>query len=95
MRIRTPRELGAVLRDERRRLGLSQIDLSERADVSRKWIVQMENGKARAELALVLRALGALGLVMTVERGAETKHKTGAGAVDIDAIVAAARRVKS
>lgn len=92
MRIRTPRELGAVLRNERRRLSLSQIDLSEKADVSRKWIVQMENGKARAELALVLRALGALGLVLTVERRKETKHGRGAGAVDIDAIVAAARK---
>jgi HTH-type transcriptional regulator / antitoxin HipB len=70
MRIRTPRELGAVLRDERRRLGLSQVDLSVKADVSRKWIVQMENGKARAELALVLRTIGVLGLVLTVERRA-------------------------
>lgn len=92
MRIRTPRELGAVLRDERRRLGLSQVDLSEKADVSRKWIVEMENGKARAELALVLRALRALGLALTVERETETRQKRRAGAVDIDAIVAAARK---
>ena len=92
MRIRTPRELGAVLRDERRRLGLSQVDLSEKADVSRKWIVEMENGKARAELALVLRALRALGLTLTVERETETRQKRRARAVDIDAIVAAARK---
>lgn len=90
MRIRTPRELGAVLRDERRKLGLSQVDLSEKANVSRKWIVEMESGKARAELVLVLRALGALGLALTVERETETKRKRSAG-VDIDAIVAAAR----
>jgi len=92
MRIRTPRELGAVLRDERRRLGLSQVDLSEKAGVSRKWIVEMENGKARVELTLVLRALEALGFALTVERGAQTKHKNRAGAVDINAIVAAARK---
>jgi HTH-type transcriptional regulator / antitoxin HipB len=91
MRIRTPRELGAVLRDERRKLRLSQVDLSEKANVSRKWIVEMENGKARAELVLVLRALGALGLALTVERETETKRKRNAG-VDIDAIVAAARK---
>ena len=92
MRIRTPRELGAVLRDERRRLGLNQVELSDKAGVSRKWIVQMENGKARAELAFVLRTLNALGLVLTVERGSQAKQKGRAGAVDINAIVAAARK---
>jgi hypothetical protein len=50
MRIRTSRELGAVLRNQRQALALSQVALSEKARVSRKWIVEIEKGKARAEL---------------------------------------------
>jgi HTH-type transcriptional regulator/antitoxin HipB len=94
MRIRTPRELGAVLRDQRSRLALSQVELSEKAGVSRKWVVEMERGKARAELTLVLRVLDALGLVLNIDRGISQGKKSRAGGVDINAIVAAARKRK-
>jgi len=95
MRIRTARELGAVLRDQRRRLALSQIEVSRKAGVSRKWIVEMERGKARAELTLVLRVLEAVGLVLNVERGIPPGHKHRGANVDINAIVAAARKRKT
>jgi HTH-type transcriptional regulator / antitoxin HipB len=94
MRIRTPRELGAVLRNQRRALAWSQVALSEKARVSRKWIVEMEKGKARAELTLVLRVLDALGLVLRVDPATQPEKKGGTRGIDIDAIVAAARKGK-
>src|SRR2546422_713643 len=57
MQIRTPNDLGALIRQRRRDLSLDQRTLAERAGVSRQWIVEVEAGKPRAEARLVLRAL--------------------------------------
>lgn len=96
MHVRTPRELGALLRERRKRLGLDQASLAQRVGVSRQWIIGIEGGKARAELMLVLRTLDALGLRLDVREARPVPAATpGPGAVevvDIDAIVDAARR---
>ena len=60
MRIRTPLDLGLIIRDRRRKLGLTQNALAEKAAVGRQWLVAVEQGKARAEIGLVLRTLAAL-----------------------------------
>jgi y4mF family transcriptional regulator len=62
MLIRTPTDLGAVVRDRRKQLGLGQAELASRIGVSRQWVIGVERGRARAELALVLRALDTLGI---------------------------------
>ncbi len=66
MKVRSIRDLGAVVRGRRRDLSLSQAELAARAGVSRKWIYQFEGGKPTAELRLILRVLDALGLVLDV-----------------------------
>ena len=53
MRIRTPAELGALIRDYRKRLRLDQKSLAEKVDVSRQWIVAVEKGKSGAPIGLV------------------------------------------
>ena len=60
MRIRTPLDLGLIIRERRRKLGLTQNSLAEKAAVGRQWLVAVEQGKARAEIGLVLRTLAAL-----------------------------------
>ena len=55
MQIRTPLDLGLVIRDRRRKLKLSQTELARKAGVGRQWVVAIEHGKSRAELGLVLR----------------------------------------
>ena len=45
MRIRTPADLGALIRDSRTKLGLDQKSLAEKVGVSRQWIVEIEKGK--------------------------------------------------
>jgi transcriptional regulator with XRE-family HTH domain len=42
--------------------GLSQAAFAAQLGVERKWVLKLEAGNAGAELALVLRALNALGL---------------------------------
>lgn len=51
MRIRTPVDLGALIRDRRTKLGLDQRSLAKKVGVSRQWIVEVEKGKPRAEIA--------------------------------------------
>jgi HTH-type transcriptional regulator/antitoxin HipB len=64
MSIRSIRDLAAVVRGRRIDLGLNQEDLASRAGVSRKWVYQLEAGKATAEFGLILRVLDVLGLAL-------------------------------
>jgi y4mF family transcriptional regulator len=89
MRIRTPTDLGALIRDRRIKLALDQRALAQKVGVSRQWIVEVEKGKPRAEVGLVLRTIDALGIQLMTEEEAKKRHT--APAVDIDSIVAAAR----
>jgi HTH-type transcriptional regulator / antitoxin HipB len=91
MLLRTPADVGAAIRDRRRQLGLDQATLAKRIGVSRQWIVGIEHGRVRAELGLVLRALDALGIRLNAGTG-ESRHHTVPPSIDIDTIVASARR---
>jgi HTH-type transcriptional regulator/antitoxin HipB len=91
LRIRTPRDLGLIIRERRRALGLEQQGLANRVGVSRQWVVGVEKGKQRVDAGLLLKTLISLGLVLDVreDRGAKALKSS---VTDIDAIVAAARR---
>lgn len=69
MRIRTPKELGLLVRAARKRRAWSQDELSAEVGVSRTWISEFERGKSTAEVGLVLKALRVLGLSLDVARG--------------------------
>ncbi len=68
MLLRNPLDLGAAIRDRRRHLNLDQSDLASQVGVSRKWIIDIEKGKPRAEIGLILRTLEALGLRLSVDQ---------------------------
>lgn len=91
MRIRTPADLGAVIRDHRRRRGMDQQTLAKSIGASRQWVVEVEKGKPRAEVGLVLRALDALGVELSI--GATGKPVPPD--LDIDQIVEEARESDS
>jgi len=98
MRIRTPAELGALIRDYRTRLRLDQKSLAEKVDVSRQWIVDVEKGKSGAPIGLILRTLRVLGIAIDAATEGSEKPKDRAAShgadayVDIDSIVAGARK---
>ena len=91
MRIRTPIDLGAVIRDRRTKLGLTQESLAAKVGVSRQWIVEVEKGKPRAEIGLVLRTVEALGITLGSDDPGKTRAQKGPPPIDIDSIVAGAR----
>ncbi|MFT4075624.1 MAG: helix-turn-helix domain-containing protein [Asticcacaulis sp.] len=66
MFLRTPADIGAAIKDRRKRLKIGQEELGRRVGVSRQWIIAVEKGHDRAELALVLSVLNALDLRLDV-----------------------------
>jgi HTH-type transcriptional regulator/antitoxin HipB len=86
--VRTPADLGALIRDRRLGVDLDQAELASRVGVSRLWINQVERGKPGASIGLVLRTL----IVLGIELSADAKNKEPAPATipDIDTIVDAA-----
>jgi HTH-type transcriptional regulator / antitoxin HipB len=89
MEMRTAADLGAFIRERRTKLGMDQSDLAEKARTSRKWIVEVEQGKPRAEVGLVLRTLKALGvsLDIAVDRTQTASAARESGNVDINNIL--------
>ena len=90
MLVRTPADLGAVIRERRRQLKLDQATFAKRIGVSRQWVIQIEHGHARAELGLVLRAIDALNVAL--DANIQQTNRRRADAIDIDAIVANAKK---
>jgi HTH-type transcriptional regulator/antitoxin HipB len=64
MRLRTPADFGAAIRDRRLRADLTQAALAHKVGVGRQWIVEVEKGKPGAPLALILRTLDALNIIL-------------------------------
>lgn len=93
MRVRTPTDIGLAIRERRRQLALGQQDLATQVGVSRQWIVEIEKGKPRAEVGLLLRTLNALGLELDIDSAASAPG-SGRGSsydIDIDAIIERAK----
>lgn len=76
--ISEPRRLGRALREERRRQGITQADLADRAQVSRGWLIKLEGGHATAEIDTVFRVITALGLTVTLNQGKDTPEDRAA-----------------
>lgn len=96
MQVRTAKDIGAFIRDQRKKQKLDQADLAEKVGVNRRWVLEVERGKPRAEIGLVLKTLDALGLTLSID-GEPTPRSGGTNEiepVDIDAVVAKAKRPK-
>ena len=93
MRLRTATDIGAAIRQKRKALGLDQGTLAERVGVSRQWVVDVEKGKPRAALRLVLRTLEVLGVELWTEESAPAAVRgalPGAG-IDLGRVLEAHR----
>lgn len=62
-----PGQLGAAIRERRRRLGITQDDLAASMGVNRRVIGQLEKGKETVQIGIVLRAARAVGLNVGVQ----------------------------
>ncbi|MDA3921775.1 MAG: helix-turn-helix domain-containing protein [Salinisphaera sp.] len=64
MKIKTPQELGLLIRERRNRLGWSQQALAEKTGLRQPWISALETGNANAQLSKVLTLLCALKITL-------------------------------
>jgi len=89
MRIRTATDLGAFIRERRATLGWDQVSLAKKAGTSRKWLVEVEQGKPGAEFGLILRTLKSLDISIEVEADSPvvTPSQGKAKAPDINSVL--------
>ncbi len=78
MRIRTVRDLAAAARGRRQKIGWTQAATASAAGVSRKWLVDFENGKATVDLAAAFRLLDALELTLDAAAPGDAPSTAGA-----------------
>lgn len=92
MHIRSPRDLGLVIRETRRSQKLTQAQLAARAGVTREWVVALERGNPGAEVGRVFKVLSALRLEMEVPTGSAVTHSNANVPSRIDTIIVRAAR---
>jgi y4mF family transcriptional regulator len=59
-------ELGAAVREQRKRLDLKQLDVAGLGNTGNRFIVDLENGKPTVQLQKVLDVMDLLGLEVLV-----------------------------
>lgn len=65
--IYSPRMLGGTISVARKRAGMTQQELADKANVSKAWIVRLEKSQSEnLEMGRVFRVVRALGLVFNV-----------------------------
>jgi len=64
--VRSSAELGAVVRAQRKRLALKQLDIAGLGNTGNRFIVDLENGKPTVQLQKVLDIMDLLGLELVV-----------------------------
>jgi transcriptional regulator with XRE-family HTH domain len=82
VQVRKARDLGAVIKGQRRSRNWTQAQLADAVGTTRAWVIAIEHGKASAELGLVLRTLAALDLVADIVPVPSTP-----GTIDLDEVL--------
>ncbi len=80
--MRTTRDVGAIIRVQRRERGWTQAELADAVGVTRAWVIAIERGKVSANLGLVLRTFAVLGLAADVVPAPDAN-----GGIDLDALL--------
>lgn len=62
--IYTPRDIGALIRETRKRLGVTQKDLALTAGTGLRFVIDLEKGKETCELGKSLRIIQTLGIAL-------------------------------
>jgi HTH-type transcriptional regulator / antitoxin HipB len=90
MHVRTARDLGAVIKQERKKRGLSQSALAKEVGVHQPKISAVEKGAPGVRVGLILQILRALDLELTIAAAAARRPPKGRqkqeAEFDLDAI---------
>ena len=74
--IKTPRQLGAMLRGYRKDRGLTQQEIGARATVAQPTVSQMEDDPGPSALSRLLKILAALDLELVIRERKKTQDQT-------------------
>ena len=66
MFIKSIKELGILVRDTRKKLKLSQVELAQLSNLGTRFISDLENGKPTCEIEKVLKVVANLGIKLEV-----------------------------
>lgn len=73
--ISSPEQLGTLIRQIRKRQGITQEDLSSLVGVGPRLIGEIERGKPTAEIGKVFQLLASLGLVISITSRTTRNHR--------------------
>ncbi|AIK95857.1 type II toxin-antitoxin system Y4mF family antitoxin [Candidatus Odyssella acanthamoebae] len=62
MIIKTPKDIGKLIRQKRKEQELTQVELAGLSDVGSRFLVELEQGKATIEIGKALQVMRMLGL---------------------------------
>lgn len=70
----TPKDIGTLVRQTRKGLGVTQKDLALTSGTGLRFIIDLEKGKPTSEIGKVLTILQTLGIQMTLTPPTATKR---------------------
>jgi y4mF family transcriptional regulator len=76
--IRTPDELGNLIRSVRKALGLTQKQLALASHTNRRFVIEIEVGKPTAQIGKVLQVLRTLGVSVSLTSQPSADHSAQA-----------------
>jgi HTH-type transcriptional regulator / antitoxin HipB len=71
----TPQDIGRLVRETRKGLGVTQKELALTSGTGLRFIIELEKGKETAEIGKVLTILQTLGIQLTLTPPAATKRE--------------------
>lgn len=74
MIIKTSKDIGKLVRQKRKELELTQVELAGLSDVGSRFLVELEQGKPTIEIGKALQVMQMLGLSLTSHH--KTSHKS-------------------
>jgi HTH-type transcriptional regulator / antitoxin HipB len=77
MNTRTPHDLGAVIRQRRKHLKVTQKDLAMTCGTGLRFIIELEQGKTTCQIGKVLSVVHALGLQLELKAPATPTGRGG------------------
>jgi transcriptional regulator with XRE-family HTH domain len=84
MNIRTPTELGQIMRASREAAGMTQQALAQALHASRNWVSDVEGGKPTSEIGRILGAMAFLGIGLSVHPPGQPTARPPSAANDTD-----------
>jgi len=75
MKVSTTYELGLLLAERRRQLGMTQQEFADQVGVPRLWVAQVETGKTNPTLSRLLEVVRRAGLSLSLDASPDGRRR--------------------